>query len=195
MTPLKTLLALSGRTTLPAVLIGWFSFAALLSCHQKEIIPAQQIAGTWSTEWPVNFYQESDTCGTYEKVLLKQISMTWTITYMATDTVHVVVSPALGTLINLAPHCSVNDTLVYWTSATGGYFPLNLHGVVTSSNLILQEIQPYYDSVGAAKQLIFVDVGNFDLDLTSNRMRGLFIEKYCTSHCRGYQTDTLVMQK
>jgi len=119
-------------------------------------------------------------CGSYVRYNSTPVTITWTITAIDDNNVDIVISAnKIGTTTQLASNCGQPATLV---------FPLQLHGIISSSNLQVTEQQMQYNNAGAATGLASVVVGNFNF--TTNNITGTLSEKDCPIYCAGYQTDT-----
>ncbi|MFI5200829.1 MAG: hypothetical protein ACHQNE_00395 [Candidatus Kapaibacterium sp.] len=110
--------------------------------------------------------------------------MTWAITYVDDNDVDIwITSNYAGTTTQLGSDCGLPSS--FWNGSS--VFPIDLKGVVSSSNLKLMEDQMQYNNAGGAIGTAPVQIGNFNF--TTNNLTGTITEEDCPIYCAGYETD------
>jgi hypothetical protein len=163
-------------------------FIILSGCTKPAPIPAQQIAGTWTTPMPVTIFMASDSCpldsmcGSYGRYDSTRVTMTWKISYLMENLVDVVITPdKIDTTIHY-------DTL--YGPTVSQLFPIKLRGIVNLTNLIVEQSYVTYDTLGKPNGIAYTQVGNFLISSNPNTLTGTLAEQLCKKHCYGYQSNS-----
>jgi hypothetical protein len=162
------------------VLAACISAAAMVGCSTNPPVPAKLIDGVWTTPSPVIFYNEIDSCGTYQAYSRLPVQLSLTIIFAGENLVDAEVSAVQGAVTRLDTTCTVADTIT---------FPTLFQGIVNQTQMILEEPRQQYDSAGAPAGILFVEVATFTLT-DPNTLTGTFVYKNCSTYCTGFETDT-----
>jgi hypothetical protein len=167
------------------ILIFSFLIAIIFfGCDKPALTPARKLEGTWTTPFPVNFYLNSDGCGSYSPYAKFTMKLKWTITAISDSFINVRWDLTGSTNpVTIGSNCGQpNPTIV---------FPLEFVGVISGSRIALSESQMAYSSTGAALGLRNVLVGLFSF--TTDNITGTMFEKDCPVYCSGYSTDSMAL--